>query len=68
LDWEEPGGSAAEGGSLGADTVLVHREGYGVIITPANDWPLGYVQSFAGISDDYTRLPQGEIEKGASLR
>jgi antitoxin VapB len=50
------------------DTVLVHRERYGVVIEPANDWPVGYVESFAGIPEDFTRPPQGEVEKRTSLR
>jgi virulence-associated protein VagC len=41
------------------DTVLVHREGYAVIVEPADEWPAGYVESFAGIPDDFTRPPQG---------
>jgi antitoxin VapB len=50
------------------DTVLVHREGYGVVIEPANEWPAGYVESFAGIPSDFIRPPQGEVEKRTSLR
>jgi antitoxin VapB len=50
------------------DTVVVHREGYGVVIEPANDWPVGYVESFAGVPDDFTRAPQGNVEKKTSLR
>jgi antitoxin VapB len=50
------------------DTVLVHREGYGVDIEPANDWPVGYVESFAGVPDDFARPPQGKVEKRTSLR
>jgi antitoxin VapB len=50
------------------DTVLVHREGYGVVIEPANDWPVGYIESFAGVPDDFTRPPQGNAEKRTSLR
>jgi antitoxin VapB len=50
------------------DTVLVHREGHAVVIEPANDWPVGYVESFAGVPDDFTRPPQGNVEKRTSLR
>ena len=45
------------------DTVLVHREGKAVILEPAAEWPDGYVESFAGIPDDFTRPPQGRLEK-----
>jgi hypothetical protein len=29
----------------------------------ANGWPEGYVESFAGISKDFERSPQGELEE-----
>jgi len=45
------------------DTVLVHREGNTVILEPSQEWPEGYVESFAGLSDDFERPPQGVIEK-----
>ena len=44
------------------DTVLVRRKGNAVILEP-DRWPDGYVESFAGISDDFARPPQGELEK-----
>jgi len=44
------------------DTVLVHRRGNTVILEP-DGWPDGYVESFAGISDDFTRPSHGETEK-----
>ena len=50
------------------DTVLLHCEGYGVVIEPANDWPAGYVESFPGVPDDFTRPAQGKVEKRTSLR
>ncbi len=40
------------------DTVLVWREGNALILKPANGWPEGYVESFAGIGKDFTRPPQ----------
>ena len=50
------------------DTVLVYRAGKGVVIEPVNNWPVGYIESFAGIPDDFTRPPQGEVEKRPSFR
>jgi antitoxin VapB len=49
------------------DTVLVHREGNAVILEPAQGWPEDYVESFAGIPDDFERAPQGEHEKRTKL-
>ncbi|MEA2489303.1 MAG: antitoxin VapB [Acidobacteriota bacterium] len=49
------------------DTVLVRREGNAVILEPARDWPEGYVESFAGVPDDFTRPPQGDVEKRQKL-
>jgi antitoxin VapB len=45
------------------DTVLVRREGNAVILEPSEEWPEGYVESFAGVPDDFTRPPQGTVEK-----
>ena len=50
------------------DAVLVHREGQAVIVEPAHDWPDGYVDSFAGVPDDFTRPPQGVVDKRTPLR
>lgn len=50
------------------DTVLVRREGNAVILEPSNAWPEGFVESFAGLPDDFERPPQGEIEKRRKLR
>ena len=49
------------------DTVLVHREGQAVVVEPADEWPEGYVESFAGVPDDFNRPPQGKVEKRTSL-
>jgi len=49
------------------DTVLVHREGQAVVVEPADEWPEGYVESFAGVPDDFTRPSQSEVEKRTSL-
>lgn len=44
------------------NTVLVRREGNAVILEPAQDWPDGWVESFAGV-DQFKRPPQGKAEK-----
>jgi antitoxin VapB len=49
------------------DTVLVRREGDAVILEPADAWPERYVESFAGVPDDFTRPPQGETERREKL-
>ncbi len=49
------------------NSVLVRREGNAVILEPAQDWPENYVESFAGVPDDFDRPPQGTIEKRQKL-
>jgi len=49
------------------DTVLVHREGSSVILEPIREWPQGYVESFAGVPDDFQRPTQGNVEKRRKL-
>ena len=49
------------------DTVLVRREGNAVILEPARDWPEGYIDSFAGVPDDFDRPSQGQTEKRQKL-
>lgn len=44
------------------DTVLIRHEGSAVILEP-DGWPDGYVPSFAGISEDFERAPQGTQER-----
>jgi antitoxin VapB len=44
------------------DTVLVHREGDAVILEPVHEWPAGYVESFAGVAEDFERPAQGTVE------
>lgn len=41
------------------DTVSVRREGDAIILEPPHEWPDDYVESFAGVPDDFTRPPQG---------
>ncbi len=50
------------------DTVLVRRQGRAVVVEPAHEWPEGYVESFAGLPEDFTRPAQGQLEKRTSLR
>jgi antitoxin VapB len=38
------------------DTVLIRHEGSAVILEP-DGWPEDYVNSFAGIPDDFERAP-----------
>ena len=49
------------------DTVLVHRQGRAVVMEPAYDWPEGYVESFAGVPDDFTRPAQGKVDRRSPL-
>jgi antitoxin VapB len=49
------------------ETVLVHREGDAVILEPARDWPPGYIESFAGVPDDFERPPQGKVDTRKKL-
>jgi antitoxin VapB len=44
-------------------TVSVRREGQAVVLEPTHDWPRGYVESFAGISADFSRPSQGKADK-----
>ena len=46
-----------------ADMVLVHRRGKAVVLEPADEWPEGYAESFAGVPDDFRRPPQREVER-----
>ena len=51
-----------------SETVSVRREGKAVILEPTDDWPDGYVESFAGVPHDFSRPPQRRVEKRATLR
>ena len=50
------------------DTVSVRRDGKAVILEPSDDWPEGYVESFTGVPDDFSRPRQGKVEKRTVLR
>jgi antitoxin VapB len=49
------------------DTVLVRREGNAVILEPSHSWPDGWVDSFAGLPEDFKRPAQGKTEKRRKL-
>jgi antitoxin VapB len=49
------------------DTVLVHRQGRALVVEPNHEWPEGYIESFAGVPEDFARPPQGQAEKRTSL-
>ncbi len=49
------------------DTVLARREGNAVILEPSHEWPDSYVESFAGVPEDFARPPQGTPEKRRKL-
>lgn len=49
------------------DTVLIRRKGAAVILEP-DGWPDGYVESFAGISNEFARPAQGEAERRERIR
>lgn len=50
------------------DTVLVRRAGQAVILEPCSQWPEKWVESFAGVPDDFVRPTQGKAEKRSSLK
>ena len=41
--------------------VTVRREGGAVVLEAADAWPDRWVESFAGVPDDFERLPQGRL-------
>jgi hypothetical protein len=47
------------------DTRGVDDEAQESVVIPKQpqSWPEGYVDSFAGIPEDFVRPPQGEVEK-----
>jgi antitoxin VapB len=49
------------------DTVLVRRQGRAVVVEPVHEWPEGYVESFAGVPEDFARPSQGQVERRTSL-
>ena len=50
-----------------SDTVLVHREGSAVVLEPTRRWPPKWIESFAGVPDDFERPDQGSVEKRRKL-
>ena len=49
------------------DTVLIRREGDLVVLEPAHEWPDGYVESFAGVGEDFSRPAQGVVDQREKL-
>ena len=49
------------------DTVLVRRQGSALVLEPADKWPEGYAQSFAGAPENFKRLAQGKTDKREEL-
>ena len=49
------------------DTVLIRRDGDAIVLEPLDEWPAGYVESFAGVPDDFARPPQGEADRRDKL-
>lgn len=45
------------------DEVLIHREGNAVVLEPADEWPEGWVESFADMPEDFERPDQGIPEE-----
>jgi antitoxin VapB len=50
-----------------SDTVLVHREGSAVVLESAREWPAEWIESFAGVPDDFERPDQGTVDKRRKL-
>jgi antitoxin VapB len=48
------------------DTVLIRRKGSAVILEP-DGWPEGYAASFAGVPSDFSRPPQGKLDRREKL-
>ena len=49
------------------DSVTIRRDGKKVVLEPDTGWPEGWVESFSDVGDDFTRQPQGKLEKRLKL-
>jgi len=49
------------------DTVSVRRDGEAIILEPVDGWPEGYVESFAGVPDDFGRPAKGHAGRRDKL-
>ena len=49
------------------ESVSVRRDGDAVILEATDQWPAGYVESFAGIPADFDRPNQGVAETRVKL-
>lgn len=45
------------------EAVMIHREGKAIVLQPLDDWPEGYAESFAGVSDDFQRPAAGSTDE-----
>lgn len=52
---------------VSTDTVFVRRAGKTLVLEPADEWPDGYVESFAGVPDDFHRPSQDDVEERRPL-
>lgn len=52
---------------LDGEVVSVRRAGRAVIIEPLDEWPEGYIDSFAGVPEDFARPDQGRPERREDL-
>jgi antitoxin VapB len=49
------------------ESVRVRRDGHAIVLEPLDDWPVGYVASFAGVPDDFARPPEGAVDRREKL-
>lgn len=49
------------------ESVVIRRSGHNVVLEPDTGWPEGWVESFSGVADDFTRPPQGKLRKRLKL-
>lgn len=48
-------------------TAWLRRQGASVILEPLDDWPEHYLESFAGVSEDFVRPDQGHLDERERL-
>ena len=48
--------------------VTIRRRGTSLILDAVDAWPEGYVQSFIGAPNDFTRPAQGKVDVRATLK
>ena len=52
---------------LNSATVIVRRDGNRLVLEPADEWPEGYVESFAGVAVQLERPKQGRQRRRVRL-